>query len=158
MSLWLFIILILMLVALLLLGYLDYKVQLPVHPPLLDGDCPENCISNQRCKKPQSCTNSTSWCCYKTTNGPTLVAVTKLQTDQLTFLLHPTVTGFRKIPTGIGLSPFLLCLSSTLLVQYYRKQFIRIFTFAYMDDLVVGCKNPTHLHAAVHRTVHRHWE
>lgn len=55
---------------------------------------------------------------------------------------------------GIGLSPFLLCLSSTLLVQYYRKQFIHIFTFAYMDDLVGGCKNPTHLHAAVHRTVH----
>nr|QWY26513.1 MAG: polymerase [Hepatitis B virus] len=73
--------------------------------------------------------------------------------DELLLLLHqrgeqrlPRRTlGFRKIPMGIGLSPFLLSLFSSILVQFARREFVDLFAFSYMDDLVLGARTETHL-------------
>nr|AYU58612.1 RNA-dependent RNA-polymerase [Eastern sea garfish hepatitis B virus] len=58
--------------------------------------------------------------------------------------------GFRKAPMGIGLSPFLLAIFSSIIVQYVRACFQNICAFAYMDDVVVGCKSDLYLASVVH--------
>lgn len=85
----------------------------------------------------------------------TLLLLRSYKWDQHVVLLHPTIMGSRKIPLGIGFSPFLMSLLATLPVQYYRKQFNCIFIFAHIDDLlgVGGVKAPL-IFMQVHHIVH----
>ncbi|QDQ19239.2 polymerase [Crowned shrew hepatitis B virus] len=58
---------------------------------------------------------------------------------------HSSVLGFRKIPMGVGLSPFLLAQFTTAIVSVVRRNFPHCFAFAYMDDVVLGAKHLHHL-------------
>lgn len=71
----------------------------------------------------------------------------------LLLLLHPRILGFRKIPMGIGSSPFHLALFTMVLCQHLHKLLEGVFVFAYMDDIVLGHGNPQHLAAVITTTV-----
>lgn len=58
--------------------------------------------------------------------------------------------GFRKLPMGIGISPFFLAIFSAVLCQFFRRTFHDVFAFAYMDDIVLGCKSDSYLVSVVH--------
>ncbi|UOX72952.1 polymerase [Wufeng Crocidura attenuata orthohepadnavirus 1] len=64
---------------------------------------------------------------------------------QLHLCSHTSIMGFRKIPMGVGLSPFLLAQFTTALVSVVRRNFPNCFAFSYMDDLVLGAKSVHHL-------------
>nr|AMH41053.1 polymerase [Hepatitis B virus] len=58
---------------------------------------------------------------------------------------HPIILGFRKIPMGVGLSPFLLAQFTSALCSVVRRAFPHCLAFSYMDDLVLGAKSAQHL-------------
>nr|AEO21577.1 polymerase [Hepatitis B virus] len=58
---------------------------------------------------------------------------------------HPIVLGFRKIPMGVGLSPFLLAQFTSSICSVVRRAFPHCLAFSYMDDLVLGAKSVQHL-------------
>ncbi|CAA10450.1 DNA polymerase [Hepatitis B virus] len=58
---------------------------------------------------------------------------------------HPIVLGFRKIPMGVGLSPFLLAQFTSAICSVVRKAFPHCLAFNYMDDVVLGAKSVQHL-------------
>nr|UZY72209.1 polymerase [Hepatitis B virus] len=57
---------------------------------------------------------------------------------------HPIVLGFRKIPMGVGLSPFLLAQFTSAICSVVRRAFPHCLAFSYMDDLVLGAKTVQH--------------
>nr|ABC02227.1 pol protein [Hepatitis B virus] len=57
---------------------------------------------------------------------------------------HPIVLGFRKIPMGVGLSPFLLAQFTSAICSVVRRAFPHCLAFSYMDDLVLGAKSVQH--------------
>nr|WOG34294.1 polymerase [Hepatitis B virus] len=58
---------------------------------------------------------------------------------------HPIILGFRKIPMGVGLSPFLLAQFTSAICSVVRRAFPHCLAFSYMDDLVLGAKSVQHL-------------
>nr|ADD12448.1 polymerase [Hepatitis B virus] len=58
---------------------------------------------------------------------------------------HPIVLGFRKIPMGVGLSPFLLAQFTSAICSVVRRAFPHCLAFSYMDDVVLGAKTVHHL-------------
>nr|QDQ19217.2 polymerase [Musk shrew hepatitis B virus] len=64
---------------------------------------------------------------------------------QLHLCSHTCILGFRKIPMGVGLSPFLLAQFTTAIISVVRRNFPHCFAFSYMDDLVLGAKHLHHL-------------
>nr|UYO77478.1 polymerase [Hepatitis B virus] len=58
---------------------------------------------------------------------------------------HPIVMGFRKIPMGVGLSPFLLAQFTSAICSVVRRAFPHCLAFSYMDDVVLGAKTVHHL-------------
>nr|AXX75600.1 polymerase [Hepatitis B virus] len=58
---------------------------------------------------------------------------------------HPIIFGFRKIPMGVGLSPFLLAQFTSAICSVVRRAFPHCLAFSYMDDLVLGAKSVQHL-------------
>ncbi|AVV68831.1 polymerase [Capuchin monkey hepatitis B virus] len=58
---------------------------------------------------------------------------------------HPIVLGFRKVPMGLGLSPFLLAQFTSAICSVVRRAFPHCMAFSYMDDLVLGAKSVHHL-------------
>nr|ARH52900.1 polymerase [Hepatitis B virus] len=58
---------------------------------------------------------------------------------------HPIILGFRKIPMGVGLSPFLLAQFTSALCSVVRRAFPHCLAFSYMDDIVLGAKSAQHL-------------
>nr|UFA27316.1 polymerase protein [Hepatitis B virus] len=60
---------------------------------------------------------------------------------------HPIILGFRKIPMGVGLSPFLLAQFTSAICSVVRRAFPHCLAFSYMDDLVLGTKSVQHLEA-----------
>nr|WPV62068.1 MAG: polymerase [Longquan bat orthohepadnavirus 1] len=64
---------------------------------------------------------------------------------KLHMLAHSFIMGFRKIPMGVGLSPFLLAQFTSALAAVVRRAFPHCLAFAYMDDVVLGARTPQHL-------------
>nr|BDG15102.1 polymerase [Domestic cat hepadnavirus] len=64
---------------------------------------------------------------------------------KLHLLAHPVIMGFRKLPMGVGLSPFLLAQFTSSLASMVRRNFPHCMVFAYMDDVVLGAKSVEHL-------------
>nr|UPX77466.1 polymerase [Hepatitis B virus] len=60
---------------------------------------------------------------------------------------HPIILGFRKIPMGVGLSPFLLAQFTSAICSVVRRAFPHCLAFSYMDDVVLGAKSVSHLDA-----------
>nr|ACO89749.1 polymerase [Hepatitis B virus] len=60
---------------------------------------------------------------------------------------HPIVLGFRKIPMGVGLSPFLLAQFTSAICSVIRRAFPHCLAFSYMDDVVLGAKSVQHREA-----------
>nr|UFA26750.1 polymerase protein [Hepatitis B virus] len=58
---------------------------------------------------------------------------------------HPIILGFRKIPMGVGLSPFLLAQFTSAICSVVRRAFPHCLAFSYMDDVVLGAKTVQHL-------------
>nr|AET09689.1 polymerase [Hepatitis B virus] len=58
---------------------------------------------------------------------------------------HPIILGFRKIPMGVGLSPFLLAQFTSAICSVVRRAFPHCVAFSYMDDVVLGAKSAQHL-------------
>nr|AAO12583.1 polymerase [Hepatitis B virus] len=58
---------------------------------------------------------------------------------------HPIILGFRKIPMGVGLSPFLLAQFTCAICSVVRRAFPHCLAFSYMDDAVLGAKSVQHL-------------
>nr|WJZ52886.1 polymerase [Hepatitis B virus] len=58
---------------------------------------------------------------------------------------HPVIMGFRKIPMGVGLSPFLLAQFTSAICSVVRRAFPHCLAFSYMDDVVLGAKSVQHL-------------
>nr|ADM18768.1 polymerase [Hepatitis B virus] len=58
---------------------------------------------------------------------------------------HPIIMGFRKIPMGVGLSPFLLAQFTSAICSVVRRAFPHCLAFSYMDDVVLGAKSVQHL-------------
>nr|CAR64624.1 polymerase [Hepatitis B virus] len=58
---------------------------------------------------------------------------------------HPIILGFRKIPMGVGLSPFLLAQFTSAICSVVRRAFPHCLAFSYTDDLVLGAKSVQHL-------------
>nr|ADB03479.1 polymerase [Hepatitis B virus] len=58
---------------------------------------------------------------------------------------HPIILGFRKIPMGVGLSPFLLAQFTSAICSVVRRTFPHCLAFSYMDDVVLGAKSVQHL-------------
>nr|UFA26915.1 polymerase protein [Hepatitis B virus] len=58
---------------------------------------------------------------------------------------HPIILGFRKIPMGVGLSPFLLAHFTSAICSVVRRAFPHCLAFSYMDDVVLGAKSVQHL-------------
>nr|BCD41173.1 polymerase [hepatitis B virus genotype C] len=58
---------------------------------------------------------------------------------------HPIILGFRKIPMGVGLSPFLLAQFTSAICSMVRRAFPHCLAFSYMDDVVLGAKSVQHL-------------
>nr|AIA60542.1 polymerase [Hepatitis B virus] len=58
---------------------------------------------------------------------------------------HPIILGFRKIPMGLGLSPFLLAQFTSAICSVIRRAFPHCLAFSYMDDVVLGAKSVHHL-------------
>nr|AJA30186.1 polymerase [Hepatitis B virus] len=58
---------------------------------------------------------------------------------------HPIILGFRKIPMGVGLSPFLLAQFTSAICSVVRRAFPHCLAFSYMDDVVLGAKSVPHL-------------
>nr|ACP20712.1 polymerase [Hepatitis B virus] len=58
---------------------------------------------------------------------------------------HPIILGFRKIPMGVGLSPFLLAQFTSAICSVVRRAFPHCLAFSYMDDVVLGAKSVSHL-------------
>nr|AGW01290.1 polymerase [Tent-making bat hepatitis B virus] len=58
---------------------------------------------------------------------------------------HPIIMGFRKIPMGVGLSPFLLAQFTSAICSVVRRTFKHCVAFAYMDDVVLGARTLSHL-------------
>nr|AUG90866.1 polymerase [Bat Hepatitis B virus] len=64
---------------------------------------------------------------------------------KLHLLAHSFIMGFRKIPMGVGLSPFLLAQFTSALASVVRRTFTHCLAFSYMDDVVLGARTPQHL-------------
>nr|ACC77417.1 polymerase [Hepatitis B virus] len=60
---------------------------------------------------------------------------------------HPIILGFRKIPMGVGLSPFLLAQFTSAICSVVRRAFPHCLAFSYIDDIVLGAKSVQHLEA-----------
>nr|WRI50140.1 polymerase [Hepatitis B virus] len=60
---------------------------------------------------------------------------------------HPIVLGFRKLPMGVGLSPFLLAQFTSAICSVVRRAFPHCLAFSYMDDVVLGAKSVQHREA-----------
>nr|ADD12733.1 polymerase [Hepatitis B virus] len=60
---------------------------------------------------------------------------------------HPIILGFRKIPMGVGLSPFLLAQFTSAICSVVRRAFPHCLAFSYMDDVVLGANSVQHLEA-----------
>ncbi|AAO74855.1 polymerase [Woolly monkey hepatitis B virus] len=58
---------------------------------------------------------------------------------------HPLIMGFRKVPMGLGLSPFLLAQFTSAICSVVRRAFPHCMAFSYMDDVVLGAKSVQHL-------------
>uniref|UniRef100_K9MD50 Protein P n=1 Tax=Hepatitis B virus TaxID=10407 RepID=K9MD50_HBV len=58
---------------------------------------------------------------------------------------HPIILGFRKIPMGVGLSPFLMAQFTSAICSVVRRAFPHCLAFSYVDDLVLGAKSVQHL-------------
>nr|UYO77402.1 polymerase [Hepatitis B virus] len=58
---------------------------------------------------------------------------------------HPIIMGFRKIPMGVGLSPFLMAQFTSAICSVVRRAFPHCLAFSYMDDVVLGAKSVQHL-------------
>nr|AEA48485.1 truncated polymerase [Hepatitis B virus] len=57
---------------------------------------------------------------------------------------HPIVLGFRKIPMGVGLSPFLMAQFTSAICSVVRRAFPHCLAFSYVDDIVLGAKSVQH--------------
>ncbi|UOX72960.1 polymerase [Longquan Rhinolophus pearsonii orthohepadnavirus 1] len=64
---------------------------------------------------------------------------------KLHMLAHSFIMGFRKLPMGVGLSPFLLAQFTCALASVVRRSFPHCLAFTYMDDVVLGARTPQHL-------------
>nr|AHL30485.1 truncated polymerase [Hepatitis B virus] len=64
---------------------------------------------------------------------------------------HPIILGFRKIPMGVGLSPFLLAQFTSAICSVVRRAFPHCLAFSYMDDVVLGAKSVQHLESFFYR-------
>nr|AFH73009.1 polymerase [Hepatitis B virus] len=60
---------------------------------------------------------------------------------------HPIVLGFRKIPMGVGLSPFLMAQFTSAICSVVRRAFPHCLAFSYVDDVVLGAKSVQHREA-----------
>nr|QMJ54412.1 polymerase [Hepatitis B virus] len=58
---------------------------------------------------------------------------------------HPIILGFRKIPMGLGLSPFLMAQFTSAICSVVRRAFPHCLAFSYVDDVVLGAKSVQHL-------------
>lgn len=74
-----------------------------------------------------------------------LLLLYKTYGRKLHMLAHSFIMGFRKIPMGVGLSPFLLAQFTSALAAVVRRAFPHCLAFAYMDDVVLGARTPQHL-------------
>ncbi|AGW01281.1 polymerase [Horseshoe bat hepatitis B virus] len=74
-----------------------------------------------------------------------LLLLFKTYGRQLHLLAHSYIMGFRKIPMGVGLSPFLLAQFTSALASVVRRTFTHCVAFSYMDDVVLGARTPEHL-------------
>nr|QMV34833.1 polymerase [Equine hepatitis B virus] len=84
----------------------------------------------------------------------TLLLLHKTFGQQLHMLAHPFIMGFRKIPMGVGLSPFLLAQFTSALASVVRRNFSHCLAFAYMDDMVLGARTPEHLESIYSSVCH----
>nr|AAM28642.1 DNA polymerase/reverse transcriptase [Hepatitis B virus] len=66
---------------------------------------------------------------------------------------HPIILGFRKIPMGVGLSPFLLAQFTSAICSVVRRAFPHCLAFSYMDDVVLGAKSVQHLESPFYTAV-----
>nr|AAL04543.1 type II mutant polymerase [Woodchuck hepatitis virus] len=76
-----------------------------------------------------------------------LLLLFKTYGRKLHLLAHPFIMGFRKLPMGVGLSPFLMVQFTSALASMVRRNFPHCVVFAYMDDLVLGARTSEHLTA-----------
>nr|ADA56968.1 polymerase [Hepatitis B virus] len=67
---------------------------------------------------------------------------------------HPIILGFRKIPMGVGLSPFLLAQFTSAICSVVRRAFPHCLAFSYMDDVVLGAKSVQHLESLYAAVTH----
>nr|AIW47283.1 polymerase [Bat hepatitis virus] len=74
-----------------------------------------------------------------------LLLLFKTYGRKLHLLAHSFIMGFRKIPMGVGLSPFLLAQFTSALASVVRRAFPHCLAFTYMDDVVLGARTPQHL-------------
>nr|ARM20229.1 polymerase [Bat hepatitis virus] len=74
-----------------------------------------------------------------------LLLLFKTYGRKLHMLAHSFIMGFRKIPMGVGLSPFLLAQFTSALASVVRRTFPHCLAFTYMDDVVLGARSPQHL-------------
>nr|AUG90882.1 polymerase [Bat Hepatitis B virus] len=74
-----------------------------------------------------------------------LLLLYKTYGRKLHLLAHSFILGFRKIPMGVGLSPFLLAQFTSALASVVRRAFPHCLAFTYMDDVVLGARSPQHL-------------
>nr|AVW79970.1 polymerase [Bat hepadnavirus] len=74
-----------------------------------------------------------------------LLLLYKTYGRKLHLLAHSFIMGFRKIPMGVGLSPFLLAQFTSALASVVRRSFPHCVAFSYMDDVVLGARTPQHL-------------
>ncbi|AVW79974.1 polymerase [Bat hepadnavirus] len=74
-----------------------------------------------------------------------LLLLFKTYGRKLHLLAHSCIMGFRKIPMGVGLSPFLLAQFTSALASVVRRLFPHCLAFTYMDDVVLGARTPQHL-------------
>ncbi|UOX72948.1 polymerase [Orthohepadnavirus magnimyotis] len=122
-----------------------------VGSPGLQGLDPGLSLPRSRCHHHQSTMQSVHSLCRRDILLA-LMLLYKTHGRKLHLLSHPFVMGFRKIPMGVGLSPFLLAQFTAALASVVRRNFPHIMAFAYMDDVVLGAKSPEHLDA-VHTAV-----
>ncbi|UBZ53979.1 polymerase [Orthohepadnavirus bassarisci] len=83
-----------------------------------------------------------------------LLLLYKTYGRKLHLLAHPFIMGFRKIPMGVGLSPFLLAQFTAALASVVRRTFSHCMAFAYMDDVVLGARTPEHLESLYSAVCH----
>nr|BAM63164.1 polymerase [Hepatitis B virus] len=106
-------------------------------------------IINHQHRTMQNLHDSCSWNLYVS-----LMLLYKTYGRKLHLYSHPIILGFRKIPMGVGLSPFLLAQFTSAICSVVRRAFPHCLAFSYMDDVVLGAKSVQHLESLYAAVTH----